>query len=360
MTARRPSDGLVIALDAAVADRAAGADQIAASAVAAAVVAGAARALKHYPGNRFLLFGDEAAIAGALAAGGADMRALAEVAEVRPAPLPAMPLAVDALQAGAADCVVSGAPTGALTAAAAGALPTLAEIDRPAVAWFFPTRRGESVMLDLGAQADCGPAHLVQFALMGALFAETVLGLVSPSIGVLTGASEALKGHEVVSEAVARLSAATLPGRFHGLVQGDDIAAGTVDVVVTDGFTGNVARKAAAGAAALSQDWQRRAVRSSPLAGLGHRIGRSAFTKLGQRVDPRRYDGAAVLGLQGLCVRAPSLTDVDAIAIANAIGVAVDLLRGGFNDRLSAAARRLRPDTVGGAAATRAIEMAGA
>ena len=154
-----------------------------------------------------------------------------------------MRLAIEAVADGRADGVVSAGNTGALMAIAKFVLKTLPGIDRPAIATLFPTRRGESVMLDLGANIECDAENLVQFALMGDVFARTVLGLIQPTVGLLNVGSEDLKGNDAVRAAGARLRGGMTPIRFHGFVEGDDIAAGTVDVVVTDGFTGNVALK---------------------------------------------------------------------------------------------------------------------
>src|SRR5207244_7487648 len=162
-----------------------------------------------------------------------------------------MRLAIDAVADGQADGVVSAGNTGALMAIAKFVLKTLPGIDRPAIAAFFPTRRGESVMLDLGANIECDAENLVQFALMGDVFARTVLGLVEPTVGLLNVGSEDLKGNDAVRCASAQLRGGMTPIRFHGFVEGDDIAAGTVDVIVTDGFTGNVALKTAEGIAKL-------------------------------------------------------------------------------------------------------------
>src|SRR5439155_1754930 len=162
-----------------------------------------------------------------------------------------MRLAIDAVAGGRADGVVSAGNTGALMAMAKVVLKTLPGIDRPAIATMFPTRRGESVMLDLGANVECDADNLVQFALMGDVFARTVLGLVQPSVGLLNIGSEDLKGNDAVRGAGARLRGSMTPIRFHGFIEGDDIAAGTVDVIVTDGFTGNVTLKAIEGLAKL-------------------------------------------------------------------------------------------------------------
>jgi phosphate acyltransferase len=219
-------------------------------------------------------------------------------------------------------------------------LKTLPGIDRPAIASFFPTRRGESVMLDLGANVDCDPDNLVQFAVMGDVFARTVLGLVEPVVGLLNVGSEDLKGNEVVRRASARLRGAMTPIRFHGFVEGDDIAAGTVDVVVTDGFTGNIALKTAEGTIKLFGEFLDEAFRHSLRARIGYLFARGALEKLRMRVDPRRYNGAIFLGLNGIVVK--SHGSADALGFANAIGVAVDMMTNGFLDKIRSDLARLK------------------
>ena len=325
------------------------------------VIAGADIARERHPQVHYLLFGDTARIEPLLA----QRPALRAVAEVRHTPdavagdakpsvalragrQSSMRLAIDSVASGQAACVVSAGNTGALMAMAKFVLKTIPGIDRPAIASFFPTLRGESVMLDLGANTECQPENLVQFAVMGAVFARTALSLSEPSIGVLNIGSEEVKGNEVVRAAATRLREMPLPGRFHGFVEGNDIATGTVDVIVTDGFTGNVALKTAEGTAKLFTEFLRRTFQSSWTARLGYLLARGAFKRLKQRTDPRRYNGAMFLGLRGVCVKSHGGTD--AIGFANAIGVAYNLAANGFNDRIKEEMQRLAdanplPDT---------------
>lgn len=243
-----------------------------------------------------------------------------------------MRLAINAVHAGEADCVVSAGNTGALMAMAKFVLKTLPGINRPAIASFFPTMRGESVMLDLGANVSCDAENLVDFAVMGNAFARSVLGLLQPSYALLNVGSEDSKGHESLQEANIILKGSALPGKFLGFVEGDDIAQGTADVIVTDGFTGNVALKTAEGTAKLINEYMRHTFRSSILASLGYLLARPAMRKLRQRVDPRGYNGAMFLGLNGIAVKSHGGTD--ALGFANAIGVAVDMHRHGITDKI--------------------------
>ena len=202
-------------------------------------------------------------------------------------------------------------------------LKTLPGVDRPAIAGFFPTLHGESLMLDLGANVVCSARNLVDFAVMGNAFARCVLGVMQPTCGLLNVGSEELKGHEALQEAAATLREADLPGEFVGFIEGDDIAQGTVDVVVTDGFTGNIALKTAEGTAKLVGEYLRVTFKSSLMAGIGYLLARSSLNKLRKRLDPRRYNGAIFLGLNGITVKSHGGTD--AFGFANAIGVAVDM-----------------------------------
>jgi len=239
---------------------------------------------------------------------------------------------IEAVHDGRAAAVVSAGNTGALMAMAKTILGTLPGIDRPAIAAYFPTLRGESVMLDLGANVECDANNLVQFAVMGEVFARTVLGLQQPTIGLLNVGEEPVKGRDAVKAASAILRDSRLPIRFEGFVEGDDIAAGSVDVVVTDGFTGNIALKTAEGTAHLLREFVRQAFKSSLLARLGFVLARRALKKMHVRTDPRRYNGAMFLGLNGIAVKSHGSTD--ALGFANAIDVAIDLAAGGFNDRI--------------------------
>lgn len=300
------------------------------------VVKGANIARQRFPQVRFLLFGDQGRVRPLLdrlpklrkvsSVHHADQTIGAHdkpSAALRSGRASSMRLAIDAVREGLASGVVSAGNTGALMAIAKFVLKTMPGIDRPAIASFFPTLRGESVMLDLGANVQCDANNLVQFAVMGEVFARTVLGIADPTIGLLNVGSEDLKGHEAVREASAVLRSANLPGRFHGFVEGDDIAKGTVDVIVTDGFTGNIALKTIEGTARLYAEFLRQSFRSSLLSRLGYLLARPALNTLRARTDPRRYNGAIFLGLNGIAVKSHGGTD--AFGFANAIGVAVDM-----------------------------------
>src|SRR5215475_5767498 len=263
------------------------------------VVKGANIARQRFPKVHFVFFGDEARIRPLLekkpklnkvsVIRHADHAIKSEdkpSAALRSGRGSSMRLACDAVRDGEAAGVVSAGNTGALMAIAKFVLKTLPGIDRPAIAGYFPTLRGESVMLDLGANVECDAENLVQFALMGDVFARTALGLVQPTVGLLNVGEEELKGNDAVREASARLRLAMTPIRFYGFVEGDDITAGTVDVVVTDGFTGNVAVKTAEGTAKLFGEFLDAAFHHSLAARIGYLFARGALQKVRMRCDP--------------------------------------------------------------------------
>jgi phosphate acyltransferase len=328
------SDRVTIALDAMGGDRAPD-----------MVLKGASIALQRFPQVHFLIYGVEGRIRPILAklprlSAKTTLHHTDDVVTDDDKPSQAlrtgrrssMRLAIDAVAEGEADGVVSAGNTGALMAMAKFALKMLPGIDRPAMAQYFPTRRGESVMLDLGANIECDADNLVQFALMGEAFARTVLGLHEPTVGLLNVGEEEAKGNDAVRGAAAQLRDADLPIRFHGFIEGDDIFSGTVDVVVTDGFTGNVALKTAEGTVRLFAEFTRAAFKHSLMARIGYLFARRSLKKLQQRLDPRSYNGAVFLGLQGIAVK--SHGSADALAFANAVGVAVDMRVNGFLDQI--------------------------
>jgi glycerol-3-phosphate acyltransferase PlsX len=236
--------------------------------------------------------------------------------------------------------VVSAGNTGALLAISMVAMRMLQGAHRPALASFLPTARGETVMLDLGANLDCDADNLAELAVMGSVFAQVLLGLDRPKVGLLNVGSEELKGHEELRQAASMLRAEGSPVDFLGFVEGNDIGSGKIDVVVTDGFTGNVALKAIEGTAKLYTQWVREVFRTSTFAKIGGLFAYGAFRKMRKRVDPRRSNGAVFLGLDGVCVKSHGGTD--ALGFAYAIGVAVDLVRYEYKSKLIEGLGRLQ------------------
>lgn len=230
-----------------------------------------------------------------------------------------MRVAIDLVKQGEADACVSAGNTGALMATARFVLKTLPGIDRPAICTTLPTVRGHVHVLDLGANVDSKADHLLQFAVMGSVLAAAVDSIDKPRVGLLNIGEEAIKGNEQVKEAAALLAASDL--NYIGFVEGDGIFLDEVDVVVCDGFVGNVALKTAEGVAKLIRHYMRLEFKRNLLTRLAGLVALPVLRALGVRIDPRRYNGASLLGLQGIVIK--SHGSADALAFANAIRIAM-------------------------------------
>ena len=240
--------------------------------------------------------------------------------------------AINAVKIGDAHGVVSAGNTGALMAMAKLSMRTLPGIDRPAICSLFPNQVSETTMLDLGANAQCDVHNLVEFAVMGACFTRALKGIEKPRVGLLNIGSEDLKGTDLLRDAAEILRESDLDMDFVGFVEGDDIMLGSVDVVVTDGFTGNVSLKTAEGAAKLYTEFLRSAFKSSLMAKLGYLLIKPVLSKVMARLDPRKYNGALFVGINGVAVKSHGGTD--AVGFANALGVAVDMVDRDLNSSI--------------------------
>ncbi|MDM7322723.1 MAG: phosphate acyltransferase PlsX [Gammaproteobacteria bacterium] len=230
-----------------------------------------------------------------------------------------MRVAIDLVREGRADACISAGNTGALMATAKFVLKTLPGIDRPAICTMLPTATGHTHMLDLGANVECGAEHLFQFAVMASVLASAVDNNPNPRVGLLNVGAEAIKGNDTV-KAAARLLESS-PINYIGYVEGDDIYKGTADVVVCDGFVGNVALKASEGVAKMISGHLRDAFRHNLFTKLAALISMPVLKSLKQRFDPRRYNGASLLGLQGIVVK--SHGGADAFSFGHAIDTAI-------------------------------------
>nr|WP_235524915.1 phosphate acyltransferase PlsX [Caulobacter sp. Root1455] len=316
------------------------------------IVPAVALAAKSLPDVRFLLHGDEAQLNAQLAKF-PDARAVSEVRHTDKAismeekPAQAMRRgkgtslwnAVEAIRAGEAAACVSAGNTGALMAISKLILRMGANLERPAIVASWPTMQGVSAVLDVGANIESDAKQLIEFAIMGAAFHHAVHGSVRPTVGLLNVGSEDQKGHEDVREAHAILKETKLDFDYRGFVEGTDIAKGTVDVVVTDGFTGNVALKTAEGLARFFAAEIKTTLTSGPLAMMGAVIASGALKKMRRRLDPGRVNGGPLLGLNGIVVK--SHGGADAIGYASAIRVAVDLVRSDFSAEIDRNLKRL-------------------
>ena len=305
----------------------------------ATIVAGMDRARRKNSSLRFELYGDETAINLELAkhanlAGTVNVHHTTDAIHgsekpsqaIRRAKTTSMGMAINAVKEGRADAALSAGNTGALMAMAKLALRTMPGIDRPALAALLPTLgENDLVMLDLGANTECDAQNLVQFAVMGAAYARTALSIDNPRVKLLNIGTEELKGTGELKEAAALLREADyLPFNFIGFTEGDQLSRGAVDVVVTDGFSGNIALKTAEGTARFVTDLLRRAFTSSLRSKAGFALSKPALHMLKTHLDPNNHNGAVFLGLNGLVVK--SHGSATPKGVANAIGVAARMI----------------------------------
>jgi phosphate acyltransferase len=299
------------------------------------VIPGAAQALTRRPDLRFRLYGDRAVVEPVLARH-PKVREVSifehcDVA-VRMDDKPSQALrhgrrrssmwrAIEAVKKGEADFAVSAGNTGALMAMAKFCLRRTAEIDRPAIAALWPTLRGESVVLDVGATIGADAQQLFDFAVMGGAMARALFDMERPTVGLLNIGVEEVKGLEQVREAAQLLKDANLPNiEYAGFVEGDDLGKGTVDVVVTEGFSGNIALKTAEGTAKQIATYLRAAMSRTLLARVGYFLARDAFRRLREKMDPRRGNGGVFLGLNGIVIKSHGGTDPEGFATAVELG----------------------------------------
>ena len=313
------------------------------------MISGAALARRRHDKFKFLLVGDEPRIKAALDAH-PNMRGASEILHcedvvggdekptqaLRRAKTTSMGLAVNAVKAGEAGAAVSAGNTGALMAMSKLALRTIKGIDRPALAALLPSLgENDVIMLDLGANTECDARNLVQFAIMGAAYSRIVTGREAPRVRLLNIGTEETKGTDQLQEATQRLRAATgLALSFDGFIEADKINRGTCDVVVTDGFSGNIALKAIEGAARFVTDLLRNAFTSSIRSKIGFLVSRPATDLLRHHLDPNNHNGAVFLGLNGVVVK--SHGSATAAGVANAVAVAARLLEDDLTNRISA------------------------
>ncbi len=250
-------------------------------------------------------------------------------------------VAVNLVKSGEAHACVSAGNTGALMAISRFVLKTIPGIDRPAICSVLPTMQGRAYVLDLGANVDCGPEHLLQFGIMGACLVSAVERKESPSVGLLNIGAEDIKGNEVVKQAAELLRSSGL--NFYGNVEGDDIYKGTTDVVVCDGFVGNVALKSSEGVAQMIIAVLREEFKRSAYSRLAAFIALPVINSFRRRMDHRRYNGASLLGLTGIVIK--SHGSADAFAFEQALQRAVEEVRNGVPQRISQRMALLHPHT---------------
>lgn len=309
------------------------------------VLAGLEKTAVRHPNARLLLIGDEALLLPALKE---RYRRAAKICTVRHAPesVPmdmkptaalrlrgsSMRMAMEAVAAGEALGVVSAGNSGAMLALAKIIVKVIPGISRPALAAVQPSARGDVVMLDLGANIACDARNLVEFAVMGEAFAQAALGLEAPSIGLLNVGAEELKGDERLRQASERLKNSVLASRFMGFIEGHDITAGTTDVVVTDGFTGNIALKTGEGALKLAFGLLKSVFQTNLMTRLGYLLVKPGLERMREWIDPSRYNGAVFVGLNGVVVKSHGGADAEGFACA--VDVALDAVENDLNDKI--------------------------
>lgn len=328
------------------------------------IIPGAALAYTHHPDIEFLIFGDGAQVDKELAAY-PGLKAVSRVVHtdvvVRMDDKPSQALrhgrwkssmwmTIDAVKKGEADVAVSAGNTGALMAMARFNLRMLAGIDRPAIAAIWPTLRGESVVLDVGASIGADARHLVALSVMGSAMARALFDVERPTVGLLNVGVEEVKGIEEVRKAAELLRARDVPHlEFIGFVEGDGIGQGAADVIVTEGFSGNIALKTAEGTARQIAGYLRVAMAETVWSRIGYLFARKAFGALREKMDPRKVNGGVFLGLNGIVIKSHGGTDAEGFAAAVDVGydmVRYDLLtkinqtlnRDGGSESLSAGA----------------------
>jgi phosphate acyltransferase len=313
------------------------------------VIPGAALALERMPDLTFQFFGKETEVAFELNKHAA-LKAKSSVIHcdiaVRMDDKPSQALrhgrwkssmwkSIEAVKSGEAEACVSAGNTGALMAMSRFCLRTMASVDRPAIAAIWPTLRGESIVLDVGATIGADAQQLIDFSVMGAAMARALFEIDRPTVGLLNVGVEEIKGQEEVKEAGRMLRDSPLTSLdYHGFVEGDDLGKGTVDVVVTEGFAGNIALKASEGTAKQIAEYLRAAMSRTLMARLGYLLAKSAFDRLREKMDPRKVNGGVFLGLNGVVVKSHGGTDAEGFAAA--IAVARDMVRNGLLKKIEA------------------------
>lgn len=323
-----------------------------------AVIEGVSLALKRYPKAHFILFGDEQQIQDCIKAVRLDVSRIEirhsdEIitpdmkpsAALRRAKGSSMRMAIEAVKNGDADAVVSAGNTGAYMALSKIILRTLRGIDRPAITAPLPTATGSAVMLDLGANVDCDTNNIVQFAIMGEIYSKAIHGISSPSVGLLNVGEEDTKGNSTVQEAAQIIREHGHIKNFSGFIEGNDIFLGNIDVIVTDGFSGNISLKTAEGASKMFSNFFKNQVQGSFWNKIRYFAARKLFKDFKAKFDPRIYNGAPFLGLNGIAVK--SHGGCDGFAFSYAVGVAYNLVDQKVIEQIAHEVEACSPDAEG-------------
>ncbi|MDB9762106.1 phosphate acyltransferase PlsX [Alphaproteobacteria bacterium] len=317
------------------------------------VIAGLAISCIRNPNINYIIFGDEKQIAPLLK----NSKKLKEVSKVvhvedwirgdekaskslRRSKTTSMGLSIASVANGDADAVVSSGNSGALLAMSIFGLRTLPGINRPALAAVMPTISGEVVALDLGANIDCSSQNLIDFSVMGIVFAQNVLGRPNPRLAFLNVGEEDNKGNSIINEASTLMKNSHFSSFYKGYVEGDKVFSGNFDVVVCDGFAGNVMLKTAEGTANLCAQYLKQVFSSSILGKISFAIGKSSFLGIRKKMDPRKHNGAVLLGLNGIVVKSHGGTD--SIGFAHAVDLATEMSVGNYNELIKNELNKLK------------------
>ena len=248
--------------------------------------------------------------------------------------------AIECVASGNADAIVSGGNSGALMALSIFGLKRISGINRPAMAAVMPTKLGEVVALDLGANIECSPQNLLEFSLLGVVFSQKVLGKLQPRLGLLNVGEEENKGKQIIHQAADLILNSQFSSFFKGYVEGNRVISGDYDVIVCDGFSGNIMLKTAEGTADLCTYFMKEVLSSNIFGKLAYLFGRTSFAVLKDKLDPRKHNGAVLLGLNGIVVKSHGSTD--SLGFAHAVDLAIDMAEGDYNSSISEEIEKLK------------------
>ena len=318
-----------------------------------AVIMGLERSFVRHPEVHFIIFGDEAKIT-PLVEKRRELKSICSIVNVKDwikddekaskvikrSKTTSMGKAIECVASGNADAIVSGGNSGALMALSIFGLKRILGINRPAMAAVMPTKLGEVVALDLGANIECSPQNLLEFSLLGVVFSQKVLGKLQPRLGLLNVGEEENKGKQIIHQAADLILNSQFSSFFKGYVEGNRVVSGDYDVIVCDGFSGNVMLKTAEGTADLCTYFMKEVLSSNIFGKLAYLFGRTSFAVLKDKLDPRKHNGAVLLGLNGIVVKSHGSTD--SLGFAHAVDLAIDMAEGDYNSSIAEEIEKLK------------------
>ena len=318
-----------------------------------AVIMGLERSFVRHPEVHFMIFGDESKIT-PLVEKRRELKSICSIINVKDwikddekaskvikkSKTTSMGKAIECVASGNADAIVSGGNSGALMALSIFGLKRISGINRPAMAAVMPTKLGEVVALDLGANIECSPQNLLEFSLLGVVFSQKVLGKIQPRLGLLNVGEEENKGKQIIHQAADLILNSQFSSFFKGYVEGNRVISGDYDVIVCDGFSGNIMLKTAEGTADLCTYFMKEVLSSNIFGKLAYLFGRTSFAVLKDKLDPRKHNGAVLLGLNGIVVKSHGSTD--SLGFAHAVDLAIDMAEGDYNSSISEEIEKLK------------------